>query len=801
MKVELLAPAGSYEGMRAAFAAGADAVYIGGSRFGARAYADNLDEEAMKRAIDYAHLKRKQLYLTVNTLLKDAEMEELYAYLKPFYREGLDAVIVQDMGVLRYVKREFPDMDIHASTQMTITGANGAALLKEAGASRVVTARELSLREIEKLHKTVDIEIESFVHGALCYCYSGQCLFSSMIGGRSGNRGRCAQPCRLPYELIERDRSEREKVISSYENKYLLSPKDMCTLEILPELLESGVYSLKIEGRMKRAEYAAGVVRIYRKYLDAYLQNPKGDYKVDKEDMSELMDLYNRGGFSEGYYRQQNGADMMSPERPNHWGTKAAKVLGCSKNKIMCRALVPIGKKDVLEYRRAKLPLEFVIGEKIQKGQEFSLKTPGNVKIQPDLLYRTKNNELLERLAQEYIDGKYQEKINGKLILSRQKCAILTISFDNLQVEVTGEVAQQAQNRPLRKEDVEKQLRKTGGTEFQFERLDIEMDEDLFMPMQEMNELRRRGLESLERAVIERSRRTVKEYLEERAQTGDTDACKLPYLAASVESREGFLQLLQYPEVQKIYLDNPVFESKRELAQRAEEYVQMCHESGKECFYIMPWIFREQAEAYYESAGVMSALEKFDGILIKNVDEYQFLKKNGYKKQLAADYNLYTWNREACKFWEERSIDYDTVPLELNAAEIRKRGCVGSELLVYGYVPLMVSAQCQLKNASGCRHQSRTVYLKDRKKKQFAVRNQCTFCYNLIYNSTPLALLENADEILAMGPQGIRLQFTAEDGESIARIVQSYIRTFYEREPAGYVPEEFTRGHFKRKVE
>ena len=292
---ELLAPAGSYDSLKAAVGAGADAVYLGGSRFGARAYADNFSEEELCRGIDYAHLHGCDLYLTVNTLLKDQELEDLGSYLKPFYESGLDGVIVQDLGVVSYVREYFPELPIHASTQMTILGAGGAAFLKEHGASRIVTARELSLEEIRRIHEAVEIEIESFIHGALCYCYSGQCLFSSMLGGRSGNRGRCAQPCRLPYQVKAEGR-----VLNRKEETYLLSPKDMCTIELLPQILEAGVCSLKIEGRMKRPEYTAGVVRIYRKYLDRYLEYGNESYQVEKEDLEELKRLYNRGGFSKG---------------------------------------------------------------------------------------------------------------------------------------------------------------------------------------------------------------------------------------------------------------------------------------------------------------------------------------------------------------------------------------------------------------------------------------------------------------------------------------------------------------------
>lgn len=268
MKVELLAPGGSYETVIAALNAGADAVYTGGEKFGARANADNLTIEQLKSVIDYAHLHGRKIYLTINTLLKENEIKkELYDYLEPLYVHGLDAVIVQDYGVLEFVRKYFPQLHVHASTQMTILGELTVKELKNKGVTRIVTPRELSIPEIKKIKENCDIEIESFVHGALCYCYSGQCLLSSYIGGRSGNRGRCAQPCRMEYDVVKNG-----KVLNPGDSKYVLSPKDICTLKILPDIIESGVYSLKIEGRMKKPEYTAGVVSIYRKYIDLYLQ-------------------------------------------------------------------------------------------------------------------------------------------------------------------------------------------------------------------------------------------------------------------------------------------------------------------------------------------------------------------------------------------------------------------------------------------------------------------------------------------------------------------------------------------------
>ncbi len=305
---EVLAPAGTYECFRAAINAGADAVYLGGSMFGARAFAGNFDRDELLSAIRTAHLYGKKVYLTVNTLLRNDELEGLTEYIKPFYEAGLDAAIVQDYGVFSVLRENFPGLDLHASTQMTITGKYGAKLLKDMGASRVVTARELSAAEIKDIHDNVDVEIESFVHGALCYCYSGQCLLSSMIGGRSGNRGRCAQPCRLTYSM------------NGINDRYLLSPKDMCTLEAIPDFLDAGVYSLKIEGRMKSPEYVAGVSYAYRRYVDMYLEKGRDGFRVDEKDIKQLMDIYNRGGFCKGYYYVHNDKNMMTFNRPNHQG-------------------------------------------------------------------------------------------------------------------------------------------------------------------------------------------------------------------------------------------------------------------------------------------------------------------------------------------------------------------------------------------------------------------------------------------------------------------------------------------------
>ena len=341
-KVELLAPAGNYEAFLGAIHAGADAVYLGGEKYSARAYADNFSDEEVISAIRYAHIFGKKVYLTINTLMKQDEYKALCAYIAPFYKNGLDGVIIQDLGAFEILKETFPNLELHASTQMTLTSELGVSYLKELGACRVVPARELSLSEIKSIKEKVDIEIECFVHGAMCYCYSGQCLFSSILGGRSGNRGRCAQPCRLPYRFSEKG-----------EETYPFSLKDMCTISFIPKMIEAGIDSFKIEGRMKKPEYAAGVTAIYRKYIDMYYKKGGDGFKVSKSDMENLSKLYIRSEIQDGYYFRHNGKEMITPGKPSYIGSDDAYL-----NKI---------RQEFIE-KKEKLPItiygSFFAGEK-----------------------------------------------------------------------------------------------------------------------------------------------------------------------------------------------------------------------------------------------------------------------------------------------------------------------------------------------------------------------------------------------------------------------------------------------------
>ncbi len=740
-QTELLAPAGSFDSLRAAVNAGADAVYIGGSRFGARAYADNPDEKGLCEAIRFAHLHGCDLYLTVNTLLKEEELEELGAYLKPYYESGLDGVIVQDLGVFSYLKETFPDLPLHASTQMTVLGADGAAFLKEQGASRVVTARELSLAEIRRIHETVDIEIESFVHGALCYCYSGQCLFSSMLGGRSGNRGRCAQPCRLPYQWKSGNR-----VLNNPKEVYLLSPKDMCTIEILPEILRAGVCSLKIEGRMKRPEYTAGVVRIYRKYLDRFLEYGEEGYRVEKEDYAQLQNLYNRGGFSRGYYQTHNGKELMSLSYSGHFDEKS---------------------KDAS-----------------RKKQEYEA--------------------LLDKLRKEYLEKDKKEKIQGIFRISTKFPMEFVVQYKETQVRVTGEMASKAEKRPATQEDLEKQLKKTGDTPFVFEKLDIEIDGDVFCPVGELNRIRREALEKLQNAYVSKGFRIMQPVSEKKtafaqeASEGKGAPGRLdpPVLRVQIENPELLPEILTFPEVKSVCLT-----SERMEPDKMSAYVKACHEAGKECMLALPAIFRQEARDFFEKNLESLKRSGLDAVVVKNLDEIGFLRASGWKIPMVADHNLYSWNRKARSFLREQGFVRDTLPLELNVGELKKRGCAESEMVAYGYLPLMVTAGCIHKTVEGCDRKEVRRTLLDRYRKEFPVVNCCRYCYNMIYNCEPLSLLYSREEVKRLSPESLRLCFTFEDRKEVRRILSDFVQAYCRDREIKRTDSGYTKGHLRRGVQ
>lgn len=758
-KVEILAPAGSFESMKAAVAAGADAVYIGGSRFGARAYADNPDEDRMLEAIDYVHLHGCRLYMTVNTLVKEKELDGLYEYLEPYYKQGLDAVIVQDMGVFSYIREHFPELPIHASTQMTITGPLGAELMMEMGAARIVTARELSLREIKEIYDKTGAEIESFVHGALCYCYSGQCLFSSLIGGRSGNRGRCAQTCRLPFEV-----KQEGKTLNNKDERYVLSLKDLCTLDIIPDLVEAGVYSMKIEGRMKSPRYTAGVVSIYRKYADLYLEKGREGYRVDAADRKKLMDLFDRGGQTEGYYRQHNGRDMV-----------------------------------VMKEKPA---------------------------------FREENRELYRYLDQTYVEAVVREPVDGAAVVREGEPLSLTLTcnrkmretqeMESVSVSVSGGVAEPAKNQPATEERIAKQIGKTGNTPFYFRDLRVETAGTPFVSIQELNELRRQAFMELEENILAPFRRVSggkvsngktsdgkifsgSEADERMSKENEAGGGNMPYrLTVSLEEPESFEMVLQEESVDSIYLDSAGFE-----AASWKKAAGHCHRAGKRCYLTLPHIFREEASRFFEENKEAFLFAGFDGVVVRAWEEIGLIRRWAEEvpalKELTVlmDYGIYTMNREAGQMIAQMASGFRlrfTLPVELNSRELEEKGCRGGELIVYGRLPMMVTAQCMKKTVAACTKKPGLLSLKDRMGKEFPVKNHCRFCYNTIYNSSPLSLLKDRKMIDRLEPESLRLNFTTESREEIRTVIGAFSGCFLEGRDTE-LQGDFTRGHFKRGIE
>ncbi len=724
---ELLAPAGSPAVLEAVIGAGADAVYLGGDRFGARAYADNFTKEQLLQALDYAHLYGRRIYLTINTLFKNQEIDGLYEFLAPLYEHGLDAVIVQDMGVLALVRRMFPDLPIHASTQMTVTGAEGVRFLQSCGVSRVVLSRELSIDEIRHIYEETGMELEVFAHGALCYAYSGQCLFSSMLGGRSGNRGRCAQPCRLAYTASDADGKEIRS------SSCLLSLKDLCGIRDLAALYQAGVYSFKIEGRMKQASYAAGVVSFYRVYLDRLQSDlAAGTGQVTEHDMLEHRRIANRRGITTGNYWKRNGGDMITFAGPNF------------------------------------------------TAQEMQTQIPAKLKI------------------------------TGRAVFCTGEPSQLTASASGTTITVTGQAPEPARSAAVTEEALRERLCRTGDSPFVWEELSIDTQEGLFLPNGVINHLRRDALEALQEALLAPYQRPALLRPADVHPEGtgaypkQTDKMRLIATVSSVEQLE---EVLAYGRMTDIYLET-LPHSREQLLSDITAALELILASGRTyaVYLALPMIFREHTGAFYTSIADELRRLPICGFLIRNYEELQWTAELFPEKRRILDHNMYTWNDGAAAFLAE-GADGSTVPLELNRSEIFARQNTQSEMVIYGYYPLMRSAQCVHAHAryphNGCDRCSSITYLTDRRRVRFPVCNYCSECVNVIYNSVPTVLFARMKELRKAGVSAFRLDFTIESREEVRQILQQMsgyrdgsVQPSKEKEMMPH-----TNGHYTRGVE
>lgn len=823
-KPEILAPAGSMEGLKAAIAAGCNAVYIGGNRFGARAFANNLDQDEMLEAIAYCHLHDVKLYMTVNTVLKDREIKEaLFSYLRPYYEAGLDAVIVQDMGVLRFISRHFPKLAIHASTQMTLTMGKGKEFLEKYHVNRIVPARELTLRELCTMRRETSMELEVFVHGALCYCYSGQCLFSSMLGGRSGNRGRCAQPCRLPYHMAEQNRSE---------DAYLLSPKELCNLPYLAEMIEAGIDSFKIEGRMKRTEYTAFVTSMYRKYVDLYFVLGKEKYrdyikknqKEWEEDLQNLSDLYNREGFTQGYLTGQAGdsaqrhpgqkGTMLASKRPKHGGVLVGTVQKVNPKEVIYKVQKTIHAQDVVEFRNHSLTpsYEYTLGEDVPAGTLVTARYKKGSEIRiGDQVYRTKNAVLLEKIVQDYLRTNEQVSVQGHCVAQKGQPLSLTVTLKGQTICCQGEICQKAKKRAIDESDIRKILQKTGNSPFYFEKLSIEAEENVFLPVGAIKQLRRDAFEQVRKQFLAQFWRedTVisedinnREKDDQKGHAVSKESLK-PQIATSVTTFEQAAAVCANPKVDRIYFETAVM-TEKELSQA----YHLAKEKQKEVWLAMPVIFRHAIwdrfehkiqiirENAYGQKDIPLIEDIWDGYLIRNTESFAFLTKYIPKEKLRIrlDHNMYVMNEEAQRFWKEQNVTLFSASLEATKRELEAfQNYEPMEIPVYGKIPLMVSAQCIQANQKVCVCQDpkewhKQIVFEDQKKRRFVCVNYCRYCYNIIYQDIPLYLEEIADQSTTIAGS-IRYSFTTESASLVERILQ------------GNMPCKTQRGHFDLGIE
>ncbi len=792
---EVLSPAGSVESLHAAVNAGCDAVYIGGGRFGARAYADNPEYDKLIEAINFCHMHGVRVYMTVNTLLKDNEIEqELYNYISPYYEAGIDAVIVQDTGVMKKMHEWFPDLNLHASTQMTLTMGKSTQVLEKYGITRIVPARELTLEELKQMRMDTNAEIEVFVHGALCYCYSGQCLFSSMSGNRSGNRGRCAQPCRLPYMYKQQ---------GNLNESYILSLKELCNLFYIGELADAGISSFKIEGRMKRPEYTAFVTSIYRKYTDLYIKYGKeGYYSYIADNRSEfeadieaMAELYNREGFTSGYLK--NDLDnMLSSIRPKHGGILVGKVLSVGNGSLKYKLLKDVSAQDVVEFRDIymKPEYEYTLGIDIKKGETVNAKyKKGSIIHKGDEVYRTKNAALIEEIRKKYIaedkkiliEGEFSAVCGEKATLSVWYSADnIRLNFDSkLKVTAYGDICERADKRPVDEKSVLKSISQTGGTDFVFKNLDINIEGNIFLPVSMLKNMRRTALDMLREKILNIYRRK---------QVGAKSSINIDRLSAlddhristDVVYKAGIMTMQQLSAVVKCDRISEIY-IKTELMDDDEIKLayRLVKDSGRKCCIVLPHIFRKKQWDNYEAMASdnESMLNlKWDRYIIRNFEEYAFLcnvlKKS--KDNIVTDSGMYIMNRSAYDFWKDEQVKRHTIPFELTASEIKCLAAYeGMEAVLYSLVPLMVSAQCIKRHFSDCNSndckistKSKTLF-SDNKDNKFIAVNYCKYCYNTIYHSEPLYLAEFENEMYDMGIREFRYDFTVEDKEDTTDVL------------------------------
>ncbi|MBQ3441784.1 MAG: U32 family peptidase [Selenomonadaceae bacterium] len=775
--VELLAPAGSFEALKAAVEAGADAVYLAGEKFGARAYAENFAGEQLIKAVEFAHLRGVAVHVTVNTIISDTELDEFAQYLKFLRRANVDALLVQDLGAASIAKKVAPEVPLHASTQMTIHNLEGVKALAELGFSRVVLSRELTLDEIKKICRESPIETEIFIHGALCVCWSGQCLMSSLIGGRSGNRGRCAQPCRLPYELVD----EHGKQLLD-AGKYLLSPKDLNTLDLLPRLIETGVTSLKIEGRMKRPEYVATVVKVYRDALD------KGTSTA--EDRRKLAQIFNRD-FTTAYLEKNPGRNLISDMRPNNRGVLIGRVAEVGRDKVTLKLSGEVHTGDQVEiWIKVGGRVTFTVEDFDLRGELCTIKLASTKGIRVhDRAFKIFDAQLTAE-ARKYFVGAPLRRIKVaaevKAKLGEPLTLTLTDADGNSSTAQTKFIAEPALNRPLTLETLRNQLGRLGNSIFALEKISADLDAGLMIPISELNDVRRRAVEGLETQRLRKFERKPLAPAEEKIYPPCT--VETTKLVAHVDTLEK-LTLALDAGADEILFGGETFTN--QPVKDTSTAIELVHARGKKISWATPRLVRE-GEPFTVPAEV-------DAVYVHNLATFRLAK--GFGVPIRTDFSLHVFNHATIDFLKFLGVEGVTLSPELNLAQVKalaEKSCLPMECIVHGRQELMLSAYCVLGSFLGgldkkkCPHVCRTknFFLRDRLGELFPVVTD-QFCRMHILNAKTLSMIEHRNDF--DGVARIRIDCRALTLQEVARIVHAY-------KFSGAEIENFTRGHYFRGV-
>lgn len=825
--VELLAPAGSREALVAAVENGANAIYLAGNAFGARAYASNFDREALREAIHFAHLRKVAIHVTVNTIVADEEMGPLRDYLRFLYEAGADAVLVQDLGVARVAHETVPDLPLHASTQMSVSSLEGVRALAELGFTRVVLARELSLKEIRHICAHAPVEIETFMHGALCVCYSGQCLMSSMIGGRSGNRGRCAQPCRLPYTLVD---EKGQDVLGDKAGSYLLSPRDLSTIDVIPDLIEAGVSSLKIEGRMKRPEYVATVVRTYREAIDTYYAG-KG-YAVTQEERDDLAQIFNRD-FTTAYLEGRPGKAMMSDRRPNNRGLLIGRVTAYDWDRriVTVKLSGRLGLGDQVDFwvkvgGRVTATISALTdakGRAVEEGQAgdtVSFAIPSAVRDH-DRVFKVYDARLMERAKETYASGAPVRRIPVAIEVRAAIGEPLTVTLCDAEGHRgegrTDFIGESARKRPLSEEIIRKQVSRLGTSVYEMKSLHCDIAGEVMVPMSEINEARRKAVEALDALRLKEI-----EAREHRPEPKFTDRIARPtpkkaHFLVAVDTL-GKAEAALAAGADGILFGGESYEHRVIAPEEYERAWQMAREAGARIDFNTPRIVHDGQQKHVERLLAAFAAFPPDAVHVHNIAMLALVRRLT-DFAIHADYSLISYNKQTLAFLKDYGASGATLSPELTAKEVRqlaKESPLPLTCIVHGRLELMVSNYCVTGSfLGGCGEGPCTqpctrghFALKDRKDALFPLAMD-QFCHMHVLNSKVLSMMPHAMKFRAAGIETMQIEAKAMGEKEIAAIVKAYRKAMaFPEEPAeaqlSWIHEQegkdITRGHYFRGV-